>query len=99
MCHLRQKSEKPLAAYGNLKFCGSVNPKHMATPMAQVEYPAKSKNICPEKASTPIHASSGSKLLCAVNTVSTGPAKNVSAITTFINKPSESKNNPFSSCS
>lgn len=51
ICQRRQKSEKPTAAYGKRKLSGMANPMHIATPMAMVEYPAKSQKICPLKAS------------------------------------------------
>ena len=57
MCQRRQKSVKPIAPYGYKKLWGNTNPNIIAIPIAQVEYPAKSKNICPEKASVPAHAS------------------------------------------
>jgi hypothetical protein len=57
MCQRRQKSEKPIDTYGSLKLVGNENPKHKATPVAVVEYPAKSKNIFPENAKVPSHAS------------------------------------------
>jgi len=58
MCQRRQKSEKPIAAYGKRKLSGMAKPRHIAAPIAVVEYPAKSQKICPPKASVAAHASS-----------------------------------------
>lgn len=35
---------------------GSAKPRHIATPIAQVLYPAKSQKICPANAAVPAHA-------------------------------------------
>src|SRR5882724_3533741 len=75
-----------------------MKPRHIATPIAEVEYPVKSKNICPEKASTPAQASSGPVMPPEPKKVSAVPASRVSAQTTFINKPSDSNNKPSSNC-
>src|SRR5664279_113591 len=47
MCQRVQKSENPRAAYGNRKLSGIEKPRHSATPIAHVEYPAKSQKIWP----------------------------------------------------
>ena len=51
--------------------------------MAAVEYPAKSKNICPENASVPDQASQKFKTFPDPNTLSATPESNVSAKTTI----------------
>src|SRR5258706_9501435 len=66
--------------------------------MAQVEYPAKSKNICPEKASTPIQASKAGNLPLALNTASADSDSMLSASTTFMNSPSDNNSNPWVNC-
>ena len=46
MCHLDQKSLIDVAQYGLLKFCGNLNPKSSAMPIAISVYPEKSQYIC-----------------------------------------------------
>src|SRR6478735_3071707 len=99
MCQRLQKSEKPIDAYGKRKFSGNVIPKHKETPMAQVEYPAKSQNICAENANTALQASSGFTGHGNPKIKSEVSPTIPSAIPTFINKPKLNKNNPQINCS
>ena len=56
MCQRRQKSAKPIAAYGLRKFTGNTKPSASAAPSAQLEYPAKSQKIWPLNESVPTQA-------------------------------------------
>ena len=63
-------------------------------PIAHSEYPAKSKNIWPENAKTPVQASSGSSKEPELKTLSDSPLNSESAKTVFSKRPIVNNSNP-----
>ncbi len=98
MCHLLQKSENPFAAYGQWKLSGSANPKQRAMPMAQVEYPKKSQNICNENARVPVHEDMNPCVCGVLYTACAMGLSMASAKTTLVKSPMMKSEIPQLSC-
>ena len=87
---------------------GRPNPRHIAAPIAQVLYPAKSQKICPANATAPTHALTNVYPSAVRATAPAGPgspnaafaagASRASATTTFSNSPTTSRLRPHPNC-